>query len=229
MKLFNITEIFNNIITMSPETLEAFHDELRESYKELRKDFDVDNLRVLRNRIQTVIDGNEKKLTHKETRKLRKIEELLDEIDDTIHEIESAQKKAVELVDLKKKFDKKYKPRKSIPEEKTKSHVLIAMKKSDIDYEREMLILQMELVKLQRYIQATGKKVLIIFEGRDAAGKGGNIKRFVENLNPRNSKIVALMKPTDVEKGQWYFQRYINHLPNAGEMIFFDRSWYNRA
>jgi len=172
MKLFNITEIFNNIITMSPETLEAFHDELRESYKELRKEFDVDNLRVLRNRIQTVIDGNEKKLTHKETRKLRKIEELLDEIDDTIHEIESAQKKAVELVDLKKKFDKKYKPRKSIPEEKAKSHVLIAMKKSDIDYEREMLILQMELVKLQRYIQATGKKVLIIFEGRDAAGKG---------------------------------------------------------
>ena len=103
------------------------------------------------------------------------------------------------------------------------------MKKSDIEYEREMLILQMELVKLQRYIQATGKKVLIIFEGRDAAGKGWNIKRFVENLNPRNSKIVALMKPTDVEKGQWYFQRYINHLPNAGEMIFFDRSWYNRA
>jgi 23S rRNA maturation-related 3'-5' exoribonuclease YhaM len=200
MKLFNITEIFNNIITMSPETLEAFHDELHESYKELRKDLDVDNLRVLRNRIQTVIDGNAKKLSHKESRKLHKIEDLLDEIDDTIAAIESAQKKAVKLVDLKEKFDKKHKPRSRLPEKKKKSHILIAMKKSEIEYEREMLVLQMELVKLQRYIQTSGKKVLVIFEGRDAAGKGGNIKRFTENLNPRYSKVVALMKPTDVEK-----------------------------
>ncbi len=92
-----------------------------------------------------------------------------------------------------------------------------------------MLMLQLELVKLQRHIQESGEKLLIIFEGRDAAGKWGNIKRFMESLNPRSAKVVALMKPTEVEKWQWYFQRYIKHLPNAGEMVFFDRSWYNRA
>lgn len=229
MKLFNITDIFNNIITMSPETLEAFHDELRKSYKKLRKDLDVDNLRVLRNRIQTVVDGNIKKLWHREQHKLHKLEALVRDIDATVLEIEEAQKWAIELVDLEKKFDKKYKPLKELPKEKKKTHVLIAMKKSEINYEEEMLTLQLELVKLQKYIQESGKKVLIIFEGRDAAGKWGNIKRFTESLNPRYARTVALMKPSDIEKGQWYFQRYITHLPNAGEMVFFDRSWYNRA
>lgn len=229
MKLFNITDIFNNIITMSPDTLEAFHDELRKSYKKLRKDLDVDNLRVLKNRIQTVIDGNINKLGHREKHKLHKLEALIRDIDETILEIEDAQKEAIELVDLEKKFDKKYKPLKELPKEKKKTHVLIAMKKSEINYEEEMLSLQLELVKLQKYIQESGKKVLIIFEGRDAAGKWGNIKRFTESLNPRYARTVALMKPSDTEKGQWYFQRYINHLPNAGEMVFFDRSWYNRA
>lgn len=229
MKLFNITDIFNNIITMSPETLEAFHDELRDSYKKLRKDLDVDNLRVLKNRIQTVIEWNVKKLTHKERHKLHKLEALIMDIDETIIEIETAQRNAVELVNLEKKFDKKYKPLKKIPKGKEKTHVLVAMKKSEINYEEEMLTLQIELVKLQKYIQESGKKILIIFEGRDAAGKWGNIKRFTESLNPRYAKVIALMKPTDTEKWQWYFQRYINHLPNAGEMVFFDRSWYNRA
>lgn len=229
MKLFNITDIFNNIITMSPETLEAFHDELRESYKKLKKDLDVDNLRVLRNRIQTIVDGNIKKLGHKGRHKIRKIEILITEIDESIAEIEQAQKEAIKLVNLEKKFNKKYKNIKKLEKNKQKTHILVAMKKSEIDYEREMLMLQQELVKLQRYIQESGKKVLIIFEGRDAAGKWGNIKRFMENLNPRYSKVVALMKPTEIEKGQWYFQRYIAHLPNAWEMVFFDRSWYNRA
>lgn len=229
MKLFNITDIFNNIVTMSPETLEAFHDELRANYKTLRKDLDVDNLRVLKNRIQTIIDGNTHKLGHKEVHKLQKIQWLAHEIEQTITEIETAQKNAIELVDLQDKFDKKYKALKKLPKKKEKTHVLIAMKKSDISYEDEMLTLQLELAKLQRYIQESGKKVLIIFEGRDAAGKWGNIKRFTESLNPRYAKVVALMKPSDIEKGQWYFQRYIDHLPNAGEMVFFDRSWYNRA
>lgn len=214
---------------MSPETLEALHDELRDSYKQLKKEHDVDNLRVMRNRIQTVIDSNIKRLWHKERHKIHKISELLLEIDETVAEIEKAQKEAIKLVDLKKKLDKKYKNQKLLPKEKQKTHALIAMRKSEISYEKEMLMLQLELVKLQRYIQESGKKVLIIFEGRDAAGKWGNIKRFTENLNPRNSKVVALMKPTDVEKWQWYFQRYVAHLPNAGEIIFFDRSWYNRA
>jgi len=100
---------------------------------------------------------------------------------------------------------------------------------SKIQYEREKEDLQVELVKLQQWIKKNNKRVAIIFEGRDAAGKGGNIRRFTEHLNPRSMRLVALNKPTKVEKGQWYFRRYIQQLPNPGELVFFDRSWYNRA
>lgn len=96
-------------------------------------------------------------------------------------------------------------------------------------YEKQLRHLQIELVKLQQWILKTNKRVAVIFEGRDAAGKGGSIRRFMEHLNPRSSRLVALNKPTNVEKGQWYFQRYIKELPNPGEIVFFDRSWYNRA
>jgi len=96
-------------------------------------------------------------------------------------------------------------------------------------YYREKQLLQIELVKLQNWIKDTGRKVVLVFEGRDAAGKGSTIKRLMENLNPRGARVVALEKPTDVERGQWYFQRYTDHLPSSGEMVFFDRSWYNRA
>jgi polyphosphate kinase 2 len=96
-------------------------------------------------------------------------------------------------------------------------------------YEAELLMLQAEFVNLQKWIAQNNKRVAIIFEGRDAAGKGGSIKRFKEHLNPRTSRVVALTKPTEVEKGQWYFRRYIKALPNSGEIVFFDRSWYNRA
>jgi polyphosphate kinase 2 len=89
--------------------------------------------------------------------------------------------------------------------------------------------LQVELLKVQNWVKTTGQRVVVIFEGRDAAGKGGTIKRFMEHLNPRAARTVALEKPTDKELGQWYFQRYISHLPTRGEMVFFDRSWYNRA
>ncbi|MGB0892605.1 MAG: polyphosphate kinase 2 [Flavobacteriaceae bacterium] len=98
-----------------------------------------------------------------------------------------------------------------------------------LDYENELKKLQVELVKLQQWIAKNNKRVAVIFEGRDAAGKGGNIRRFMEHLNPRSMRLVALNKPTEVEKGQWYFQRYIKELPNPGEIVFFDRSWYNRA
>lgn len=101
--------------------------------------------------------------------------------------------------------------------------------KNTLTYNKELRNLQIELVKLQRYISKNNKRVAIIFEGRDAAGKGGNIRRFMEHLNPRSTRLVALNKPTEVEKGQWYFQRYIKELPNPGEIVFFDRSWYNRA
>ena len=97
------------------------------------------------------------------------------------------------------------------------------------DYEREKAKLQAELLKVQKWVGETGQKLVLIFEGRDAAGKGGTIKRFMEHLNPRQARVVALDKPSEREKGQWFFQRYIEHLPTAGEMVFYDRSWYNRA
>ncbi|MEM9013254.1 MAG: polyphosphate kinase 2 [Pseudomonadota bacterium] len=96
-------------------------------------------------------------------------------------------------------------------------------------YEKRKAALQAELLKVQLWAQETGQKFVLLFEGRDAAGKGGTIKRFMEHLNPRNARVVALQKPTEEERGQWFFQRYIEHLPTAGEMVLFDRSWYNRA
>lgn len=96
-------------------------------------------------------------------------------------------------------------------------------------YQADLAALQIELVKLQAWVKETGQRMVVVFEGRDAAGKGGTIKRFRENLNPRGARIVALSKPSDAEVSQWYFQRYIQHLPSAGEIVFFDRSWYNRG
>ena len=98
-----------------------------------------------------------------------------------------------------------------------------------LNYLSELRFLQIEMVKLQQYVLANKLRVAVIFEGRDAAGKGGSIRRFTEHMNPRSMRLVALNKPTDVEKGQWYFERYIKELPNPGEIVFFDRSWYNRA
>jgi len=97
------------------------------------------------------------------------------------------------------------------------------------DYEREKRLMQIELLKLQNWIKDTGERLMVLFEGRDAAGKGGTIKRFMEHLNPRGARVVALEKPSERENSQWYFQRYIAHLPAAGEVVLFDRSWYNRA
>jgi polyphosphate kinase len=97
------------------------------------------------------------------------------------------------------------------------------------NYERQKYRLQVELLKLQAWVKETGQRVVIIFEGRDAAGKGGTIKRFMEHVNPRGARVVALEKPSELERGQWYFQRYVQHLPSAGEIVLFDRSWYNRA
>ena len=99
----------------------------------------------------------------------------------------------------------------------------------DDDYEEAYEACQLELVKLQRWLRDEGRRIVVVFEGRDAAGKGGTIHGFTENLNPRWTRVVALPAPSDVERGQWYFQRYIGHLPSRGEMVLFDRSWYNRA
>jgi polyphosphate kinase 2 len=107
--------------------------------------------------------------------------------------------------------------------------VQIWIKKETLEYEKKLALLQIELLKFQNYVKDQGLKVLMIFEGRDAAGKGGTIKRITEHLNPRGARVVALEKPSDTEKTQWYFQRYAQHLPSAGEIVLFDRSWYNRG
>ncbi len=107
--------------------------------------------------------------------------------------------------------------------------VPVWVKKEVLEYEQELRTLQIELLKLQNHIKDKGLKLLMIFEGRDAAGKGGTIKRITEHLNPRGARVVALDKPSDTEKTQWYFQRYTHHLPSAGEIVLFDRSWYNRG
>lgn len=107
--------------------------------------------------------------------------------------------------------------------------IQVWMKKSEVNYEKELRKLQVELIKFQNHVKDKGLKVLIVVEGRDAAGKGGTIKRITEHLNPRGARVVALSKPSDTERTQWYFQRYIQHLPSAGEIVLFDRSWYNRA
>ena len=121
-------------------------------------------------------------------------------------------------------------PKKSKKIEKEKSDkIQILVKKEKLAYEKELVRLQVELLKLQNHIKETGLKILMIFEGRDAAGKGGTIKRITEHLNPRGARVVALEKPSEKESTQWYFQRYVAHLPSAGEIVLFDRSWYNRS
>jgi len=107
--------------------------------------------------------------------------------------------------------------------------VQVWVKKETLEYEQELTKLQIELLKFQNHVKDKGLKVLMIFEGRDAAGKGGTIKRITEHLNPRGARVIALEKPSDIEKTQWYFQRYTQYLPSAGEIVLFDRSWYNRA
>jgi len=107
--------------------------------------------------------------------------------------------------------------------------VQVWVKKETLAYEKELVRLQVELLKLQNHVKDKGLKILMIFEGRDAAGKGGTIKRIMEHLNPRGARVVALEKPSNKETTQWYFQRYVTHLPAAGEIVMFDRSWYNRS
>ncbi|MDD3055157.1 MAG: polyphosphate kinase 2 [Aliarcobacter sp.] len=141
----------------------------------------------------------------------------------------------MEVIDSKKsiKHDYKDKSRKREKLEKKEEDgtkkVQIWVREETLEYEQELTKLQIELLKLQNHVKEEGLKVLMIFEGRDAAGKGGTIKRITEHLNPRGARVVALEKPSDIERTQWYFQRYTQYLPSAGEIVLFDRSWYNRA
>jgi len=118
---------------------------------------------------------------------------------------------------------------KNVDSKGSDNDIQVWIPKSTIEYEREKLKLQIELLKWQTHVKKTGQRIVMLFEGRDAAGKGGTIKRIREHLNPRGARVVALEKPSDREKTQWYFQRYTDHLPSAGEIVIFDRSWYNRS
>ena len=129
---------------------------------------------------------------------------------------------------LKKKLSE-HTSLKNLNKKKTKGRQAVWVKKFTLEYEEELNMLQIELLKWQKHVIAKEERVLLLFEGRDAAGKGGTIKRIVEHLNPRGARVVALLKPSDRERTQWYFQRYVQHLPSAGEIVLFDRSWYNRA
>ena len=118
---------------------------------------------------------------------------------------------------------------KNLDKKPSKERVAVYIKKSTIEYELELKKLQIDLLKLQNHVKEKGLRIVMLFEGRDAAGKGGTIKRITEHMNPRGARVVALEKPSDRETTQWYFQRYAQHLPAEGEIVFFDRSWYNRA
>ncbi len=141
----------------------------------------------------------------------------------------------MEVIDTKKSVKHNYKDKTrkrnklEKKEEEGVKKVQIWVREETLEYERELTKLQIELLKLQNHVKEKGLKILMIFEGRDAAGKGGTIKRITEHLNPRGARVVALEKPSDIERTQWYFQRYTQYLPSAGEIVLFDRSWYNRA
>ncbi|MDY6790605.1 MAG: polyphosphate kinase 2 [Thermodesulfobacteriota bacterium] len=130
---------------------------------------------------------------------------------------------------LKKKKLSEHTAFKNKDKKKKKNRKAVWVKEFTLEYEQELHKLQIELLKMQKHVRANGLRILALFEGRDAAGKGGTIKRIIEHLNPRGTRVVALVAPDDTEQTQWYFQRYIQHLPSAGEIVLFDRSWYNRA
>lgn len=223
-------QIINNIEKITKKNYEEFRGRLDNLLKDFEDHNDIDHVRVLRNKTKMLLEEYLKnKKEHKDIKKeIKDLEKFVHEVDDLIEELDEKKEKN-QVIDVVKKVEKRYKNYDKISEDKIHKYKKVWVKKKNIAYEKEIIKLQLELVKLQRHIIESGQKVLIIFEGRDAAGKGGNIKRFTEYLNPRAARVVALQKPTEEEKTQWYFQRYVKHLPNGGEMVFFDRSWYNRA
>jgi len=171
----------------------------------------------------------------KDKKKKKKSLEAKKSEQNTVNE-EKASKGKKKKKEKDKKKEKKIKKKltehtsfKNVNKKKTKGRKPVWVKKFTLEYEEELNKLQIELLKWQKHVIANEQRVLLLFEGRDAAGKGGTIKRIIEHLNPRGARVVALLKPSDRERTQWYFQRYIQHLPSAGEIVLFDRSWYNRA
>jgi len=171
----------------------------------------------------------------KDKKKKKKSLEAKKSEQNTVNE-EKASKGKKKKKEKDKKKEKKIKKKltehtsfKNVNKKKTKGRKPVWVKKFTLEYEEELNKLQIELLKWQKHVIANEQRVLLLFEGRDAAGKGGTIKRIIEHMNPRGARVVALLKPSDRERTQWYFQRYIQHLPSAGEIVLFDRSWYNRA
>jgi polyphosphate kinase 2 len=221
-------KIFNNKEKITDKNFKELEKELENLFELLKNKNDIDNLKVLKNKIELVLKRQKKKIEKKYKKFLF---ELADEIWDYISNKEKQENtnEKIKLIDVVEEVEKKYKKCEKLSAHKMKEYTKTCRKTSTIEYEKELALLQLELVKLQKHIKEHSEKLLIIFEWRDAAWKGWTIKRFMENLNPRLAKVVALAKPTEEEQGQWYFQRYIKNLPNAWEMALFDRSWYNRA
>lgn len=220
-------DIFNKNIELSPDIIKGFIKDIDKLFAKFKVDNDIDNIRVLKNKIEHLLDDKTINLTKKEKKDYKPISDILEKIDDFLDE--KTKKVKRELIDVVAEVEKTYKECSEIEESKRDKYKKFCIKKSKIDYEKDIIELQVELLKLQNHIKETGQKVLIIFEWRDAAWKWGTIKRFREHLNPRWARVSALEKPSDIEKTQWYFQRYISHLPAGWEMVFFDRSWYNRG
>jgi len=221
-------QIFNKHKKLSNNIINQFISEIEKLFEKFKEDKDVDNLKVLRNKLINLLDECPKKLLKKSKKEFKYIHDLIDDFEEFI-EVQENLKEKSKLIDVVEEVEKHYKKCSSIPNEKKDKYKKYCVKKKKIKYEKELIRLQVELLKLQRYIRKNGEKLLIIFEWRDAAWKWGTIKRFTEYLNPRWARVVALEKPSDIEKTQWYFQRYINHLPAGWEMTLFDRSWYNRG
>ena len=222
-----LSQIFNNKIELNSKNLEIFIKELEKHFKTFKQHTDIDFIKVLRNKIENYLDKNKKEIK-KHKNYFKKIKDLIDEFDDYVEQVEKKEKQE-QVKDVIDDVEDNYKKCEKIDKNKRKDYKKACIKKSKISYEKELVRLQVELLKLQKYIKDNNKKLLIIFEWRDAAGKGWTIKRFIEHLNPRWARVVALAKPTEVEKTEWYFQRYVKNLPAWWEITFFDRSWYNRA
>lgn len=165
----------------------------------------------------------EKKEAKKELKKEKLQQTSYQDEDVEFEKVDEEEKDCMDTCDCAEECKQESKERKKNKKSKNSGRI------SDKLYEKELRKLQIELIKLQDWVRVKGLKVLVLFEGRDAAGKGGAIKRITEHMNPRFCKVVALAKPTERERSQWYFQRYVEHLPAAGEIVLFDRSWYNRA
>lgn len=221
-------QIFNKHIKLSDEVVVQFIEEIEKLSKKFKEDKDIDNLKVLKNKLINLLEESSTKLSKTSKKEYKIIKDLIEDFDNFIEEQADLEEK-LKLIDVVKEVEKNYKKCESIPNKKKNEFVTYCVKKKKVKYEKELIKLQVELLKLQKHIKETWEKLLIIFEWRDAAWKWGTIKRFTEYLNPRWARVVALEKPSDIEKTQWYFQRYINHLPSGWEMTFFDRSWYNRA